>query len=95
MCAGCAGRMRVEFGSEMLYLQLLYLKQLFDIGAATRKLQQENADRKDRGLLPLSPPVLADDDRVRVPSLNSRSQPARRPHSLPRLLRLSFGAAGG
>ena len=28
---GCAGKMRVEYTSEQLYLQILYVKQLFDL----------------------------------------------------------------
>jgi len=61
---GCSGKMQVEYSSEQLYLQTLYLKQLFDVSHAERKLSDENVSRTQRGLLPLKPPTLEDTDQV-------------------------------
>jgi len=63
---GCTGKMRVEYSSEQLYLQTLYLKQLFDLGHAERKLAEENVVRDQRGLLPLRSPMMDDTDKVRT-----------------------------
>jgi len=61
---GCAGKMRVEYSSEQLYLQALYMKQLFDVRHAERKLAEENISRAQRNLLALRPPLLEGDDKV-------------------------------
>merc|ERR1711970_60111 len=45
---GCAGKMRVEYTSEQLYLQILYVKQLFDLQHAERKRAEENMVRLQR-----------------------------------------------
>jgi DNA polymerase alpha subunit A len=67
---GCTGKMRVEYTSEQLYLQTLYMKQLFDFGHADRKLAEENAIRNQRGLLPLRAPELVAEDKVCHPCMS-------------------------
>lgn len=62
--AGCTGKMQVEYTSEQLYLQVLYLKQLFDIKIAERKLATENEQRAEQNLMAMAAPRLEDDDRV-------------------------------
>jgi len=61
---GCAGKMRVEYSSEQLYLQTLYMKQLFDVSHAERKLSDENVSRTQRSLVVLKAPILEDSDKV-------------------------------
>ena len=56
--------MQVEYTSEQLYLQVLYLKQLFDIKIAERKLATENEQRAEQNLMAMAAPRLEDDDRV-------------------------------
>eukprot|EP00960_Hanusia_phi_P020063 592676-Hanusia_phi.AAC.3 len=78
--AECGGRMRLEYTSEQLYLQvrrrscgwcsltmlqILYLKRLFDLKDAERRLQLENSERKERGFVSLKAPVFANEERVR------------------------------
>jgi DNA polymerase alpha subunit A len=60
----CAGKMRIEYTSEQLYLQILYVKQLFDLQHAERKLAEENAVREQRNLQRLQAPALDDEDKV-------------------------------
>ena len=42
--SGCTGRMRVEYTSEHLYLQLLYLHKLFDIKSAYKQVVELRAN---------------------------------------------------
>lgn len=68
---GCPGKMRVEYTSEQLYLQTLYMKQLFDVSHSERKLAEENVSRTQRGLLSLKAPVLEDADKTAIQVLHS------------------------
>lgn len=71
---GCAGELQVEYTSRQLYEQLVYLEQLFDFGAAWRKLCAANAGRVKRRLLPLRAPKMADDDRAAIDVLHGDCQ---------------------
>ena len=42
--SGCTGRMRVEYTSEHLYLQLLYLHKLFDIKSGYKQVAEWRAN---------------------------------------------------
>ncbi|KAJ1491739.1 hypothetical protein T484DRAFT_1932601, partial [Baffinella frigidus] len=60
--AACTGKMQVEYSSEHLYLQLLYLKQLFDISVAEKKLKTENEQRQEHKLISLARPKLEQEE---------------------------------
>jgi hypothetical protein len=59
---GCGSKMRVEYTSEQLYLQLLYLKGLFDMKNEERKLAELNAARTQRNLPSIFPPTLTQEE---------------------------------
>ena len=66
---GCAGRMSTEYTSEMLYLQMLYLKSLFDLQAEERMIAIENATRSQRNASLLLMPRMAPEQRRELETL--------------------------
>merc|ERR1712167_293214 len=70
---GCAGKMRVEYTSEQLYLQILYVKQLFDLQHAERKRAEENMVRlqRNRNENILQQPMMDDDSKAAIDVLHA------------------------